>query len=218
MFERLLANRALSLSVIALAVAAVMIVFQLPGLAGALFVPGLDDDTAGKKIAANIDEHMAVTTTYRDRFVGRSIFFTPDPPPRQVVQAPPKEDTGPPPPPPPPPEPVVPADYGGPQILALLGDRVHLDGQKIVKLGVEDTTLGLTVLEFVPPWSVKVRWHKKPGNFAPGEYVVEMFQRDYDSVFAKSSSGTSTLTGLQDAEGKSASAETAPNTPQMVED
>jgi hypothetical protein len=131
----------------------------------------------------------------------------PDPPPivrQPIVDAGPKEPiiTL------PPPEPEIPTKYGGPEILALLGDQVHVTGPKTLKLGVEDSSLGLTVLEFVPPWSVKVQWLKKPGNYAPGEYVVEMFQRGDDAIFSKGANGSSSVPqGLTQAEDKSAAAD-----------
>jgi len=189
-------NKMFALSVVCLLVAAAFVIVQLPGLASAVFVPGISDDNTPKILKTALARHEEDSELYKERFAGRSIFFTPPLPPRPT--APVVVDTGPAEPviAPPPPEPTIPVEYGGPAILALLGDQVHVTGPKILKLGQEDSSLGLTVLEFVPPWSVKVRWHKKPGNYAPGTYVVEMFQRDYDDIFSDTEGEESTISGL----------------------
>lgn len=210
MLERLLTNRMLSMSLLAIVVATVVVVFQLPGLMSSLLTPSISGDKTREELDQSLQNHQIKTIAFRDRFVGRSIFFMPDPPRPPIVQAPiepidttPKEQ-------PKPPPPTIPDKYGGPEILALLGDQVHVTGPKILKLGVEDPSLGLTVLEFVPPWSVKVQWLKKPGNYAPGTYVVEMFQRGDDSVLSKDGNGSSSVPdGLSQADDKSAAVDSS---------
>lgn len=199
MFERLVSNKLLTLSVLALLVAGIAVLAQLPGLMQAVFAPSIDDDSTPKLLQAALETHKKNTDLYRERFVGRSIFFVPPAPVVQVARQPVSEDTGPPPPPPPPPPPEIPAEYGGPAILALLGDEVHVTGPKVLKLGQEDPSLGLKVLEFVPPWSVKVEWLKKPGNYAVGTYVVEIFKSD-DGVLSQPSGKSATPQGLTQAE------------------
>ena len=220
MFERLLTNRMFTLSVASLLAASVVVILQLPGIASALMVPSISDDTTPESLKDSLAKHEQVTALNRERFIGRSIFFTP-PAPKIVVADKPPEDAGPPPEPVKPPPPEIPMEYGGPDIIALLGDQVHVAGPKMIKLGVADEELGLTVLEFVPPWSVKVRWLKKPGNYAEGEYVVEMFNSDYEEVFAKGSPDETTIPGLTQAESEAEPVAEPPRRsgrPEAVED
>jgi hypothetical protein len=199
MFERLLSNRMLTLSLASLLVAVVVVIIQLPGVASAILVPSISDDRTPELLQTSLKTHEEDTALYRKRFVGRSIFFMPEAPRQIVASLPRNQDVGPPPDPPPPPPPEKLVDYGGPEILALLGDQVHIAGGKVLKLGQEDADTGLTVLDFVPPWSVQVRWHKKPGNYEPGIYVVEMFKSDDEVVFSGGSSGELTPEGLSQA-------------------
>lgn len=108
--------------------------------------------------------------TNRQRLTGRSPFFTPaEPPPPPPPPPPPREEEeeeeenpGPPPPPPPP------ARYGGPEMVAMMGDVVWFANDKRLRVGEEDS--GVTVVSTTPPWTAKLLWRGI-------EFDVQLFER-----------------------------------------
>lgn len=108
----------------------------------------------------------AAPATFKDdmdlalaRFRGRSIFFTPPPPPPPVVREPvERPPSGP------------PARYGGPALVAMIGDTAWFaDGRRLV-VGEDATGSDLRVIETSPPWYARVAWQG-------GEYTVTLFDR-----------------------------------------
>lgn len=93
------------------------------------------------------------------RFRGRSLFFTPAPPPPPVVRQPVERGpSGP------------PARYGGPALVAMIGDTAWFaDGRRLV-VGAEANGGDLRVIETSPPWYARVAWQG-------GEYTVTLFDR-----------------------------------------
>lgn len=98
---------------------------------------------------------------YESRFAGRSLFFAPQDWKRKIPPPPP-----PPPPSPPPPIPPPPTDYTGPKVVGMLGNTVYLEGARTIEIGKDAE--GITLLEIVSPWMVKIRHKGKEYEVAVG--------------------------------------------------
>lgn len=126
------------------------------------------------------ERYATQLTTNHDRVAGRSPFFTPAappppaPPPRVVEET--EEDPGPPPPPPPP------ARYGGPDMIAMMGDVVWFANDKRLRVGEEDS--GVTVVATNPPWKATLLWRGI-------EFEVPLFERTTDQFLAQPASSES---------------------------
>ncbi|MEE8153641.1 MAG: hypothetical protein V3T53_01630 [Phycisphaerales bacterium] len=164
-------SRPLLLSTVGLVIAGIVLVVPLPGLLAAMFTPNIGQDSAGENIQAYLAAHDRDLTTYRERFEGRSLFFRPRAPlrpaPRTTVQKEP--DTAPLPPP-------IPTIYGGPAVIAVIGDQVWFKGKDNLKLRVGEEGSGVMVLATNPPWFVKLA-------YAGGEYDVPIF-KEYQTEFS----------------------------------
>lgn len=114
-------------------------------------------------------QHEETHSLYEKRFEGRSLFFAPPDWKRKLPPAPP-----PPPPAPPPPPPPPPVDYTGPKVVGMLGNTVYFEGGRSGEVGKE--TEGVTVLEVVSPWELKVKHKGK-------EYAVVVGLKPNESVF-----------------------------------
>ncbi len=89
--RRLSINPPLAVSLGFGVVAAVIVLAQVPGLFGAVFMAGLREDPTKTKLVEYLDAHQADLALYQDRFNGRSLFFRPKRPPgkaRRPVQTP----------------------------------------------------------------------------------------------------------------------------------
>ncbi len=181
MINRHSINGAFITSAIAIAIAAIVVLSGLPSLVGAMFMS--DDARSDPKdvIAGMMDQHDETLETYRARFAGRSIFYTPPappPPPRPpapviepVVE--PEDEPEPeyvPPPPPPPP-----AEYGGPPPFVAMSKeawfRPHGSTERTIRLRIGEEKEGVKLLATDPPRSVLV-------EYGGGEYKVEVFPWD----------------------------------------
>jgi hypothetical protein len=170
--RRITINTPLAVSVIALALLAVVVVWQMPQVFGALMTPRPDDDPTKARMGEYLVAHAEDLESYRDRFDGRSLFFKPQPPVVTVsVPPPPRErpkEIG-----PPTPEPVA-RTYGGPSVNFVLGEEVWFhDGEK-VRVGEEGAN-GVTVIATDPPWSVRL-------GHRGGEYDIELFKRTFPGL------------------------------------
>ncbi len=92
------------------------------------------------------------------------------PPPKQTTAKKPDLPT------PPPPSPMT---YGGPAVIAVIGDQVWFKSKDNLKLRVGEEGAGVKVLASNPPWTVKLA-------YAGGEYDVAIF-KDYQTEFSSNS-------------------------------
>ena len=114
-------------------------------------------------------QHEETHGLYERRFEGRSLFFAPPDWKRKVPPPPP-----PPPPQPAPPPPPPPTEYMGPKPIGMLGSSVYFEGNKVMEVGKESD--GVTVLEVVSPWELKIKHKGKV-------YDVAIGQKPSDSLF-----------------------------------
>jgi hypothetical protein len=207
MSPRLSLGGPFGVSVVSIAIVAVVVLTSLPSLFGAVFAGGAGDDeqptTVLERLAGEHDEAMVV---YRERFDGRTFFFQPPPKPKprpkQIARpkvdrpAPKPAPTGPPPPP---------ANYTGPSPIGIFGQEAWFNppraGEGVLRVRVGETKDDLELLEVDPPWSVKVKYQR-------GEYTVSLFERKDESFFSRAGAGGSTPPGLIESE-TGASADTA---------
>ncbi len=171
MMQNLHLSRPLLLSTVGLVVAGIVLVMPLPGLLAAMFTTSIGQDRAGENMQAYLAVHETNLATYRDRFEGRSPFFRPPapapPPPPQTSEK--KPDA-------PPPPPTIPKTYGGPVVIAVIGDQVWFKSKDNLKLRVGEEASGVKVLASNPPWIVKLA-------YAGGEYDVRVF-KNYQTEFS----------------------------------
>lgn len=170
MMQHLHLSKPLLLSTVGLVVAGIVLVVPLPGLLAAMFTTSIGQDSAGENMQAYLATHDRDLQTYRERFEGRSLFFrprapAPPPPPRKSEE---KSDALPAPP-------SIPTTYGGPVVIAVIGDQVWFKSKDNLKLRVGQEGAGVKVLASNPPWTVKLA-------YAGGEYDVPIF-KDYQTKF-----------------------------------
>ncbi|MEE9128773.1 MAG: hypothetical protein V3T84_02055 [Phycisphaerales bacterium] len=168
MMQHLHLSRPLLLSTVGLVVAGIVLVVPLPGLLAAMFTTSVGQDRAGENMQAYLGAHETNLATYRERFEGRSLFFRPPAParaaPKQTSEN--KPDA-------PPLPPAIPTTYGGPVVIAVIGDQVWFKSKDNLKLRVGEEGSGVKVLASDPPWTVKLA-------YAGGEYDVPIF-KDYQT-------------------------------------
>ena len=111
-------------------------------------------------------QHETTQGTYESRFAGRSLFFAPQDWKRKIPPPPP-----PPPPSPPPPPPQAPTEYSGPKVVGMLGSTVYLEGARTVEIGKDAE--GITLVEIISPWMVKIRHKGKEYEVAVGQKMNE---------------------------------------------
>lgn len=111
-------------------------------------------------------QHETTQGTYESRFSGRSLFFAPQDWKRKIPPPPP-----PPPPSPPPPPPQAPTEYSGPKVVGMLGSTVYLEGARTVEIGKDAE--GITLVEIISPWMVKIRHKGKEYDVAVGQKMNE---------------------------------------------
>lgn len=111
-------------------------------------------------------QHETTQGTYESRFAGRSLFFAPSDWKRKIPPPPP-----PPPPSPPPPPPQAPTEYSGPKVVGMLGSTLYLEGARTVELGKDAE--GITLVEIISPWMVKLRHKGKEYDVAVGQKMNE---------------------------------------------
>lgn len=175
MMQNLHFTRPLLLSTVGLVVAGIVLVTPLPGLLAAMFTTSIGQDSAGENMQAYLAAHDRDLATYRERFEGRSLFFRPPAP--AVKPAPkPRSENKPEAPPPPPP---IPMSYGGPVVIAVIGDQVWFKSKDNLRLRVGEEGAGVKVLASNPPWTVKL-------GYAGGEYDVPVF-KNYQTEFSSNS-------------------------------
>ena len=96
-----------------------------------------------------LTQHDETHGLYERRFEGRSLFFAPPDWKRKV-------------PPPPPP-----TEYMGPKPIGMLGSAVYFEGNKVMEIGKESD--GVTVLEVISPWQLKIKHKGKVYDVAVGQ-------------------------------------------------
>lgn len=126
----------------------VVVASEVPALVravGAKAPPSLgvaaDDEPRLASFRGSFDKHLAQSS-------GRSMFFIPPEPP----------------PPPPPPEPErepepdpPPSSYGGPAIIAMVGDAVWLaDGSRLSL--ADERARDIEIVSLSPPWGARLKW------------------------------------------------------------
>lgn len=169
MNPKLPVNGPLAWSAASLLAIVLIIAMTLPALGRAALGPGLSGADVDHDFARLMDEHETMTTTYRERFDGRSVFFKPPRKPPPVVYAPPPptpKRNEPAAPPPPKPEPTRPV-YAGPSIGGIIGDRVYFDGDLRVDVGQEIN--GIQVISVNAPWGATVKYRD-------WEYELPLFE------------------------------------------
>lgn len=167
------------LSLAAIVVIVIALIVPIPRVLGVLRATGgtgQDNDSRMVELIAQSSERLELD---RERFEGRSAFFTPErpyvaPPPRQI------EDTGPP--------PIQPAatNYGGSlKPYAILGDQVWFatsdssPNPTIIRLGGSAGDIRLIAIN--APWTVRVAWSAP--NSEEGEYDLRVFSATDSSGF-----------------------------------
>lgn len=175
------------LSVAALALAALFLLFTLPSLIGAVFTSGTGAARPAEAVDKLMAKHDEGMKTYQTRLNGRSPFFKP--PPKYVAPPPlppkPKDEE-----PPPPPPPVAPVTYGGPSLTAIFGDEAWFkaptttDKPFTLKVGETEPKSGVKLLSSDAPWSVRVA--HKGGEYTVG-FTSAMFDRTKSDMFFKPS-------------------------------
>lgn len=176
MMQNLHLSRPLLLSIVGLVVAGIVLVVPLPGLLAAMFTTSIGQDSAGENMQAYLAAHDRDLATYRERFEGRSLFFRPPapavkpPPYKQALEEKPAEPLPPPP---------IPMTYGGPVVIAVIGDEVWFKSKDNLRLRVGEEGAGVKVLASNPPWTVNLA-------YAGGEYDVPVF-KDYQTEFSSNS-------------------------------
>ncbi|MAI72032.1 MAG: hypothetical protein CMM01_14115 [Rhodopirellula sp.] len=156
-------------SLLAIAIAAVVLLMEVPGLLSAVTTPSWEDD-AGDTMAVLAASHAEQAEINRRRFTGRSPFVVPSRPrsrpkapvarPRETPKAP-EVPKGPPPPP---------STYTGPKPTGILGTLVLFgSAEDVIALGDEKD--GVRVLAIIDLWQVRLA-HKG------GEYDVDLIARE----------------------------------------
>tara|TARA_B100001059_G_scaffold79515_1_gene77336 strand:- start:24101 stop:25204 length:1104 start_codon:yes stop_codon:yes gene_type:complete len=168
----------LGLSILAILMILIVLAAELPALVSstgtAIFSSVPEKDTT----ADLIEQHKKVMETDRDRFNGRSFFFTPPSPPRPKPKVDKPAVAAPPPPPPPPkvdttpPKPTYPKNYTGPNLEAIVGPTAFFrpSSGKLIIVNVGDTKQDIEVLGTNAPRSIEVKY--KGG----GPYTVDLFE------------------------------------------
>lgn len=164
-------------SVAALTITALVVLWQLPALLAAAFGPGPTDDDPRTMVTELVAMHDEDFEIYKDRFLGRSLFYLPPAPRRRepVVPPPPIREERPKPEPVvvEAPEPTAPAQYTGPSPMFAIGDVVTFkpvrasDSDLVVRVGEESQ--GVRVIAMDLPWSIRV-------GHRGGEYDVPLFK------------------------------------------
>jgi hypothetical protein len=165
---RLTFNWSLAWSLIAIGILSIAVVANLVPVLSEALSPKPSARAVVDEVTRLMTEHDETQMVYRDRFNGRSVFFEPParkkpPPPTPPitdivkVDQPEKVDLEPPP---------APARYGGPAIVAILGDTVWFEGGKRVAVGEEVD--GIEVVALNSAWSAQIGWSR-------GEYAVSIY-------------------------------------------
>lgn len=176
MFNRDSLNGAAITSAAALALAAIILLANVPSLLSAVFGGGMGKNDPSQGVAALVTKHEAEMDAFRSRFEGRSVFFKPLPPPQPlptpVVRVEPPRETPPPQPAPPTGPPPAPATYGGPAVAGAIGNEVFFKARSATEAGMRLTVGeerdGVKVLAVNAPQSVRLGWQR-------GEYDVSIF-------------------------------------------
>ncbi len=163
---RLPINIPLMASLVAIAIASLVMAAQLSKLAGAVLTPRPREDPIRGRIDAYLAEHADGMNTYRRRFDGRSLFFKPKPPPPPPPTAPLVDST--PVTPPPPARTAPPTSYPGPSVRFVVGNEVWFHDGLHASVGEEVN--GVTIIASDPPWTVTL-------GYGGGEYAVKLFER-----------------------------------------
>ena len=161
-------------SVLAISIAVIVIITNIPTLLGALSTPSSDGQDQDIFAALN-EAHTKQAEVSSRRFLGRSPFVVPGRPLTRPAPAPvrterpkpeprpvPKVDTGP------------PSSYTGPAPTGVAGTIVFFGSNVQVPIGREDN--GVKVLGILGPTLVRLG-HKG------GEYDVSFLDDDYSSIF-----------------------------------
>lgn len=176
--------------VVALGVAGVVVVVELAGVARTLAGGGVDDERVRSDAARAMVAWEEGLSREGERLDGRSMFFVPPPPPpppppprpepepRPDPEPEPEPDPGPPPPP---------SRYGGPEIVAMMGEVVWFDDGERRAAGAE-AVRGVGVVETRPPWSAVLSWRG-------GEYEVEFWERTTGDLMTNPPEGGASFRG-----------------------
>ena len=145
---RLTINIPVVASIVAIAIASLVMATQLIDLAAAVLTPNPRQDATKARIDDYLVEHADSMNMYGARFDGRSLFFKPKPP-RVIPPPAPVVDRGPVTPPPPAKPSGPPATYKGPSVRFVVGDEVWFhDG---VHASVGEEVDGVTIIASNPP-------------------------------------------------------------------
>ena len=129
---------------------------------------------AERGVATGVKTYAAALDRNARRIDNRSPFFVPPRPAPKVVERPkpvekPKAVSE-------PKQEKAPRRYGGPDIIAMLGDSVWLETGSRVQVG--DEADGVRVISTTPPWGARVAWRG-------AEFDVTLFERTTDQFLNK---------------------------------
>lgn len=187
MIDRQSINASLITSMIAIVLVVIVLAGSAMSLVSAVLSPGVNDEDPAERITSLVQAHEERSSVYRDRFAGRSIFYTPRPWP----SPPPTPRPAPPPPPPPddvddddpvpdevddtpPPPPPPPVDYEGPPVLFVLGREVYFrtddEERPMIRVALREHNEehGVSVLAIDSPRTVTL-------GHRGGQYEIALF-------------------------------------------
>lgn len=167
------------LSLAALVVIVIALIVPIPRVLGVLRATGgtgQDNESRMVELIAQSSERLEVD---RDRFSGRSAFFTPErpyvaPPPRQIENTPPPSI-----------QPAATNYSGSLKPYAIVGDQVWFatsdssPNPTVVRLGESSGDIRLIAIK--APWIVRVAWSAP--NSEEGEYDLRVFSATNSSGF-----------------------------------
>lgn len=146
----------------ALGVALVVLISVVPAFVRALWAPSAETQSSAegdKELAAKTKEKFP---GYLAQIEGRSLFLTPGPPKLESKKPEdePIEDD----------KPQKPATYGGPAVIAMMGDSVWFDNGKRMQVG-DERDGDIRVVAVNIPWEATIEWQEV-------EFKVGLFKKD----------------------------------------
>ncbi len=197
------------ISIAAIVVIILAVVVPIPRVLGVMRATGVSEDENASRMNELIAQSNDRLDQDRDRFMGRSAFFTP---PRPYVPPPVRDET----PTGPPPIQPAPTSYGGQlKPYAIIGDEVWFatsetsGSPSIVRIG--NSTGDIRLIAINAPWTVRVAW--RAPNSEEGEYDLRVFSSTDGSGFRPVSPDNSSGSSSSSSSSLPPGMRPAPNAP-----
>lgn len=193
----------------AIGVALVVMIAVVPAFVSALLAPSAESQSSAegdKDLAAKAKEKFP---GYLAQIEGRSLFLKPGPP-EKATSAPqteplPEDDT-----------PRKPTTYGGPAIVAMMGDSVWFDNGKRMQVG-DDREGDIRVVAVNIPWEATIEWQEvefKVGLFKKDDLVIK--ENAQESPKAEPAGGPASVDGEEEEATASPKKEEGTSTPKVA--